>query len=285
MEKNLNTEAKSQRGKMRSLDTNGEGKFARFGKIQKGIFIVPSLITSAAFFCGFFAMVSSIKGDFYTAAWAIILAIFLDGLDGRVARAMGATSDFGVQYDSLSDLVAFGVAPAVLMYNWALHDFGRIGWMAGFLFVICGALRLARFNTQSTEERKSRFVGMPIPAAAGLLAVIVLLTKGAFDLTRVPAILLVITIYVLAILMVSNVTFRNFKGIDLTQRRSFPILLAVILAAFVIVQFPNYMLFAMGIAYAVDGPVVWYMERRDKPWSRLALDFFGLDKQETETPT
>lgn len=280
MNDQIKPESDSLPPKEKESEDTSSGRLERFGRLRKkGIFIIPSLLTSAAFFCGFYAIVASINGQYYQAAWAIIIAMFFDGIDGRVARATGATTEFGVEYDSLSDLIAFGAAPAILMYNWALTPFGRIGWMAAFLFVICGALRLARFNTQSSETRNDCFVGLPIPPAAGLLATIVLLTKGALELNKAPAILVVITIYALALLMVSNIPYRNFKRLDLTRRKGFHILLGVILFVFIIVQFPHYMLFALAVAFVTHGPIEWVWAKRGEPWREKALDLMGIKKQ------
>jgi CDP-diacylglycerol--serine O-phosphatidyltransferase len=239
------------------------GSAPRNGVIRrKGIYIVPSLITSAAFFCGFYTVVASINGDFYYAAWALILAMFFDGMDGRVARLTGATSHFGVELDSLSDLMTFGVAPAILMYNWVLQPFGKIGWMAAFLFALCGALRLARFNTQVAEVKNDRFVGLPIPPAAGLLATIVLLTRGALDVDRAPAVVMVVLVYALALLMVSAVPYRSFKNVRLSRDRPFPALLGVILVVFLIAQFPHIFLFLLAVTYASHGPIEWFFSTR-----------------------
>ena len=254
------------------------GRLAPFGNIRKGIYIVPSLITSASFFCGFYSIVASINGDYYSAAWVIILAIFFDGLDGRIARATGSATAFGVEYDSLSDLISFGAAPGILMYNWVLQPFGRIGWMAAFLFTICGALRLARFNTQTSEVRKDRFVGLPIPAAAGLLAAIVLLTRGALEIDKAPAVLVVITVYIAAFLMVCSIPYRNFKQMDLARRKPFQTLMGVMFAVFVVAQFPHYMLFLMALAFALHGPVEWYIAQRGAPWPKKLLNMVGMDK-------
>lgn len=255
-----------------------EARLAPFGNIRKGIFIVPSLITSASFFCGFYSMIASIQGDYYTAAWVILLAAFFDGLDGRIARATNSTTHFGVEFDSLSDLISFGAAPAILMYNWALQPFGRIGWMAAFLFALCGALRLARFNTQSSEVLKDRFVGLPIPMAGGLLATIVLLTRGALDLDRAPAILIVITTYLAALLMVSNIPYRSFKKMDLSRKKPFHMLVGALLFVFVIAQFPHHLLFAVAVAFTVHGPVEWIVERRNHPWQENLLFLIGMGK-------
>lgn len=244
--------------------------------LRKGIFIVPSLITSAAFFCGFYTIVASINGHYYTAAWAIILAMFFDGIDGRVARATGSTTNFGLQFDSLSDLIAFGAAPAILMYNWVLQPFGKIGWMAAFLFALCGALRLARFNVQSDEAPKDRFIGLPIPPAAGLLATTVLLTRGALEIDKAPAILIMITIYILALLMVSSIPYHNFKHLDLSRRKPFYIFFGVVFIVFIVAQFPHYLLFAMATAYAVHGPLEWLWINRSSSWREKANSLFSI---------
>jgi CDP-diacylglycerol--serine O-phosphatidyltransferase len=234
-------------------------------RFRRGVFIVPSLVTSMAFFCGFYAIVASINADFYKAAWAIILAMIFDGLDGRIARAIGATSNFGVEFDSLSDLMAFGLAPAILTYNWVLQPFGRAGWMAAFLFALCGALRLARFNVQRSGERKDHFVGLPIPMAAGVLATTVLLTHGALEIEKAPGMAILLTVYILALLMVSNIPYRNFKYIDTKKRRSFHLFLGIVLFFFIAALAPHHMLFAMAAAYTLHGPIEAALSRRKSP--------------------
>ncbi|MDH5476875.1 MAG: CDP-diacylglycerol--serine O-phosphatidyltransferase [Nitrospinota bacterium] len=251
----------------------------RLHRFRKGVFIVPSLVTSAAFFCGFYTVVASINGDYYKAAWAIILAMILDGLDGRIARAMGATSNFGVEFDSLSDLMSFGLAPAILMYNWVLQPYGRLGWMAAFLFALCGALRLARFNIQQSDIRKDHFVGMPIPAAAWLLAATVLLTNGALEMEKAPGMVMLATVYTLALLMVSNVPYRNFKYIDTKKRRPFHLFLWIVLFLFIVALFPHHMLFAMAAAYMLHGPVEWFLS-----WRKGADDPTPNPEEETSGP-
>jgi len=224
-------------------------------KFRRGVYIVPSLVTSMAFFCGFYAIVASINGDFYRAAWAVILAMIFDGLDGRIARAIGATSDFGVQLDSLSDLMAFGVAPAILMYNWVLQPFGRAGWMAAFLFALCGALRLARFNIQQSTGSRDHFTGLPIPMAAGALATTVLLTRGALEMDKAPEVAILMMVYILALLMVSNIPYRNFKYIDTKKRRSFHLFFGILSVFFIAALAPHHVLFAMAALYTLHGPV------------------------------
>lgn len=248
----------------------------RMGAMRKGIYIVPSLITSAAFFCGFYAIVSTTKGDFYLAAWLVVLAMFFDGMDGRVARLTGSTSRFGVEYDSLSDLVAFGVAPALLMYNWALAPYGRVGWIGAFFLVLCGALRLARFNTQVAEVRKGRFVGLPIPVSAGFVVSMVLLTQGALGLESIPGYVAIPVVYILAFLMVSNIPYRSFKNFDLARTKPFHVTLGVILIAVIVAQFPHTSLFALALIYVVHGPIEWWIESRSLSFADKARSLVGL---------
>src|SRR5512140_2150148 len=183
---------------------------SRSESMRKGIYILPNLFTTGSLFAGFYGIVSGINSDYRTAAiWILVSAVF-DGLDGKVARATGTTSKFGVEYDSLADLVAFGVAPGLLMYFWALKPFGRLGWLAAFLFVACGALRLARFNVQVETVESKRFVGLPIPAAASMVSATVLFfIHMGWSSFKKPAIL--VLIYLLAFLMVSSVKYYSFK--------------------------------------------------------------------------
>src|SRR3989338_10848505 len=149
-------------------------KRPKLSSVKKGVYVLPSLFTTASMFCGFFSIIRSINSfnssvtHFTDAAWAIIIAVFFDGIDGRIARLTKTTSRFGVEYDSLSDLLSFGIAPAILMYVWGLKPYGRLGWLAAFLYFVCGALRLARFNTQNPSNAKRYFKGLPIPCAAGM---------------------------------------------------------------------------------------------------------------------
>ena len=143
---------------------------ARHENLRKGVYILPNLFTTGTLFAGYYSIVSAMNGQYEKAAWFILIATVFDGLDGQVARMTNTTSRFGVEYDSLADLVAFGVAPGLLMYSWALTTFGKLGWLAAFLYVVCGALRLARFNVQVETVESKRFVGLPIPSAAWMVA-------------------------------------------------------------------------------------------------------------------
>ncbi|MBI5178428.1 MAG: CDP-diacylglycerol--serine O-phosphatidyltransferase [Nitrospinae bacterium] len=228
-------------------------------RLRKGIFILPSLITTFSFFSGFYALIAAFNGLYYNAAVAIILAALFDFLDGKVARLTNTTSQFGMEYDSLSDLMSFGIAPGFLVYSWALQPFGRIGWMAAFLYVICGALRLARFNTlAATGKASGRFVGLPIPAAAMVIASMIIMTKDLLLLEKLNPFILVGTVYVLAFLMVSNVRYFSAKQLDFHRRRPFGILVFMVLSVYILAVIPELMLFIVAIGYAASGPVEWF---------------------------
>ena len=177
----------------------------------RGIYILPNLLTTASLFSGFYAIIAAINGRFEAAALAILISLVLDGLDGRVARMTQSASGFGLQYDSLADLVAFGVAPGILVYLWALQPFGRFGWVAAFLFVVCGALRLARFNVQIGSIDPRYFNGLPIPAAATMVATAILFYYHLGEWAPSRHIYILAMIYILSFLMVSNIKFYSFK--------------------------------------------------------------------------
>jgi CDP-diacylglycerol--serine O-phosphatidyltransferase len=200
-------------------------------RLRRGVYIIPSLFTLANMFCGYACIIYSIRGEYYMAAPFIGFAIVLDMLDGRIARLTGSASEFGVQFDSLADVISFGVAPAILAFQWGLASLGRLGWAAAFLFVTAAALRLARFNIQSGSVDKRYFVGMPSPAAAGVPAATVFAYPyGLHDVREaLPALLMVV---VPALLMVSTIRFRSFKTFDLQKRRPFRVL--ILFAAFLI---------------------------------------------------
>ena len=224
-------------------------------KFKKGVFIVPSLLTIFNVFCGFYAIVAAINGRFYEAAWAIIVAGFFDILDGRVARLMHSSSEFGVQLDSLADLISFGLAPSILIYMWELKPFGRLGWMAAFLFVLCAVLRLARVNTQQAKFVKSNyFIGLPTPAAAGFIATTVIVTRDIFSIEKLQPFIIVGIAYLLAFLMVSTVKYRNFKNFDLRDKKPFRIFLFSVLTIYIIAAIPQVALFLIAVVYLLSGP-------------------------------
>ncbi|AFY00180.1 CDP-diacylglycerol--serine O-phosphatidyltransferase [Bdellovibrio bacteriovorus] len=227
---------------------------AKAQRLAMYIYILPNLMTTGNLFSGFFAVIQSIKGNYLYAAYAIVVAAVFDQLDGRLARLTRSTSKFGAEYDSLCDLVSFGMAPGVLLFLWALQPFGRLGWVACFLFVACGALRLARFNVQANVVEKNYFQGLPIPMAAGIVASSVLAFQ---DLELEPLGnygLLVMTI-LLALVMVSNFRFRSFKDLDLKERLPFRYLILGVGVLVVVALRPEVMLFVLFMAYAVLGAV------------------------------
>lgn len=222
--------------------------------MRKGIYILPNLFTTGSLFAGFYGMVATIGGDFRNAAiWILVSSIF-DGLDGKVARATGTTSKFGVEYDSLADVVSFGVAPGLLMYAWALKPFGRIGWLAAFLFVVCSALRLARFNVQVNTVESKRFVGLPTPAAASIVSATVLFFHS-FGFNSYKRIAILLLIYFVAFLMVSGFRYYSFKDPELIKRQPFGFLVLAVLLLIIIAAEPVLMLFVLFIGYMFSGPV------------------------------
>jgi len=223
-------------------------------RLSRGLFILPTLFTVGNLFCGYLSVWCSIRGTFDTAAILIIVAAVLDMLDGRIARLTNSASRFGEEYDSLADLVSFGVAPAVLAYAWGLADFHRLGWMASFLFVVCGSMRLARFNIQTRVVDKKYFIGLPIPAAAGTIATLVLATPERLVDQVWMAGLLALTV-VLSYLMISTLRYRSFKDLDLKRQRRAWILPVIALIFAVIAYRPAAALLAMALVFAASGPV------------------------------
>src|SRR5262245_60794031 len=223
--------------------------------LRKGVYILPNLITTAGLFAGFYSIIASLRGEFLIAAVAIMAANVFDVLDGRVARVTHTTSRFGIEYDSLCDLVAFGVAPGILVYRWALEPWGTFGWLAASLYVTCGALRLARFNVQLDNVEKRHFIGLPIPAAAEVVASTVMLYYffGGEGATYRHLIVLMM-VYALAALMVSNIRYFSFKEIAIHRRQPFWVLIAVILALKLFIAEPQICLFAIFFLYAASCP-------------------------------
>jgi CDP-diacylglycerol--serine O-phosphatidyltransferase len=237
-------------------------------KMKRGVYILPNLFTTGNLFCGFWAVVAVFQEKFFYAAIAILLASVFDALDGKVARLSGATSKFGVQYDSLADLVSFGVAPALLAISWALRPYGRFGWLAAFLFVVCGALRLARFNVQSSSGETKYFKGLPIPAAASMIALTILLYLRLIETDWVKDIVILVMIYVLAFLMVSTIRYQSFKELGLAKRKPFSIFIFVVLSMIVIVMEPVIVLFVFALAYVCSGPAAMVIPWRKKKFVR-----------------
>jgi len=255
------------------MDNEAEQLSSRRKSLRKGVYILPNLITSASLFGGFYSIIAALDGHFEYAAWAILVSAVLDGLDGRVARLTGTTSRFGVEYDSLADLVAFGLAPGILIFTWALRPFGRYGWLAAFLYVVCGALRLARFNVQIGTIESKRFNGLPIPAAAALVATTVLMFftigRGQEMAKHITVLALV---YLLAFFMVSNVKFYSFKELNLSQRKPFRMLVGLILLGIVVAAEPTIMLFVLAFGYVVSGPITTLIDRRKRRLTMMVVD-------------
>jgi len=231
---------------------------------RRGVYILPNLITTAGLFSGFYSIICAFHADFFSAAVAILVANIFDGLDGRIARLTHSTSRFGIEYDSLSDVIAFGVAPGILVYRWALEPWGSWGWLAASLYVACGALRLARFNVQYENVEKRNFIGLPIPAAAEVIAATVLLYYrfGGEGETHTHALILLMT-YALAGLMVSNLKFYSGKDINLRKSVSFSVVVGItfgLVALFMVSSTLPEMLFLLFLGYGLSGYVIWAYE-------------------------
>ena len=235
------------------------------GQRRRGIYLLPNLFTTAALFAGFYAIVAAMNNRFEAAAVAVFIAMLLDGIDGRVARLTNTQTDFGAEYDSLADMVSFGMAPALVMYQWALSDLGKLGWLAAFIYTACAALRLARFNTQVGIADKRYFQGLPSPSAAAIVAGMVWSGEEVFELAgkTVEEVAFVLTIMA-GVLMVSNIRYHSFKGINFKERVPFVAILLAVLVIVVVSSNPPVMLFGGFLIYAISGPVltVVYLRRR-----------------------
>lgn len=247
-----------------SIDTlidDHEEEVSEGGKTvrRQGVFLLPNLFTTGALFCGFYAVVAAMRGDFETAPIAILFALVFDGLDGRVARLTNTSSKFGAEYDSLADMVSFGVAPALVTFSWALGDLGKAGWSAAFIFVACAALRLARFNTRVGVADPNYFMGLASPAAACILACTVWVCQdqgwvGANLPAELAAGVALLTA-VVAVLMVVDVPYHSFKGFDLHGRVPFVVIFLVVLGFGLVTVDPPKILLLASLIYAVSGPI------------------------------
>lgn len=228
---------------------------------RKGIYLLPNLVTTGALFSGFYAIVAAMNDKFEIASIAVFVAMILDGLDGRVARLTNTQSEFGEQYDSLSDLISFGLAPALVMYQWAfvdMHEFsltwGKVGWMAAFIYVACAALRLARFNVQHDVVDKRFFIGLPSPSAAAIVAGMVWMLHDfgiSGSSVQIPALILIVCT---GLLMVSNIKYNSFKDYDFKSKVPYLAILAVILVFALIAIDPATVLFVVFFIYVLSGP-------------------------------
>jgi len=239
--------------------------------MKKGIYILPNGLTLIGMFAGFYAIVMAINGNYVLASWAVIVAIVFDSLDGFVARLTGSATRFGIELDSLSDLVAFGVAPAVIIYLSSIRSFGRPGWVAAFMFVACGALRLARFNVQMVTTEKRYFMGVPIPAAAFVLVSLIIFANER-GLDSDGSLFVLILTFALALLMVSTLRYHGAKEINFTKRKPFWLLVAIVLVLVIIAIHPQIALFSFAIIYIAVGIIenIYLFMRRRKEKSHEA---------------
>jgi CDP-diacylglycerol--serine O-phosphatidyltransferase len=235
---------------------------------RKGIYLLPNLLTTGGLFAGFYSIVASIDGNFQAAAWGIFAAMFLDGLDGRVARLTSTASEFGKEYDSLADMVSFGLAPAIVTYQWGVERlaeygaiWGRLGWLAAFLYVAAAAFRLARFNTNVVPDKRF-FQGLASPAAAtGVAAMVWLATH--YGIEGLTALVAGISITALAgLLMMSRFAYLSFKDVSAGKRVRFANLLLIPLVIIVIAVEPQVTIFVLFLVYASSGPAAWFWHRR-----------------------
>jgi len=233
---------------------------------RQGIYLLPNLFTTAALFAGFYAVIAAMRGDFESAPIAILFALVFDGLDGRIARLTNTSSKFGAEYDSLSDMVSFGVAPALVMFSWALGDLGKFGWSAAFIYVACAALRLARFNTQIDTADKNYFTGLASPAAACVIVSIVWVCNDlgwvGESLPYEVSLLMAILTAGVGFLMIANFPYYSFKGIDFRGRVPFVVMIAVVLVFGLVTVDPPRILMLAFLAYAASGPVMQVVKRR-----------------------
>jgi CDP-diacylglycerol--serine O-phosphatidyltransferase len=234
--------------------------------MKKGVYLLPTSLTLCSMFFGFYSILASLKGNYIHAAWAIMFATIFDGLDGWVARLTHTTTKFGIELDSLSDLVAFGVAPAVMLYKWGLFLFGRIGWAAAFLFMVCGALRLARYNIQMGSTESKAFTGMPIPGAAAVVATLVIFYHEMWEITPDKNYFILLLTVFLSVLMVSTLRFHGAKELNLGKRKPFSILVGIVIVFAFIVVHPQIALFLFAMLYLIGGiienSILFYRKRK-----------------------
>ncbi len=255
-------------GALREVAPHGARKFRR-----KGIYLLPNLLTTGALFAGFYAIVAAINGRYESAAISIFVAMVLDGMDGRIARMTNTQSDFGAEYDSLSDMVSFGLAPALVVYEWILVDLGKIGWLGAFVFTAAAALRLARFNTQASMADKRYFQGLPSPAAAAVIAGVIWFFESYSLRSHIVAmpVLFGLTI-AMAVLMVSNIRYSSFKQFDLRGRVPFVAVLAIVLGFVLISIDPAAILALFFVGYAASGPLMTLLQIRRHRRERRAAE-------------
>ena len=226
--------------------------------MTKGVFLLPNLITSLSLLSGFYSIINSIEGKYWIAGWLIIASIFFDGIDGKVARLTNTSSKFGIEYDSLSDLIAFGAAPSVLSFKWFLIGYGRAGWAAVFVYLLGAALRLARFNVQRNSVEYNKFMGLPSPAAAGtVVSFLFIMTEFSFESAIIGKIMLALII-ITGLLMVSNIGYFAMKDFSIFKRRAFESLVLLLLVLIIIVTKPVESLFTIFFLYSFVSPLLYF---------------------------
>lgn len=238
----------------------GPRAVARRRRLRRGIYLLPSAFTMGNIFLGFWAVILGLRGEFGVAGLAVATAAVLDGLDGRIARLTGTESEFGREFDSLADVLTFGMTPALLAFLWGLHEFPRVGWLVPLFFVACGATRLARFNVQTKVIDKRYFAGLPIPAAAGTVASVLFFDPERDWRTWMAAGLLV-AMGLIGFLMVSTIRYRSFKQVDLRRRRSYRAALVLAAILLLIAWNPHVVLVALALTYTLSGPLEWGVHR------------------------
>lgn len=250
-------------GKVRLLRRRGKPRVTlrqrmRSDQFRRGVYLIPSLFTAGNLMCGFFAITATFHGHYVNAALLILLSNVFDGVDGYVARLTRTTSQFGVEFDSLADVVAFGVAPAVLVYLWALEPWDTWGWLAAATFCVCGALRLSRFNVQAQGAVKNHFVGLPIPAAAqGISSSVILYYHMGYAGTPTRHLTFLLVTYGLALLMVSNIPYFSLKNNDMRKRHPEWMLLSGLILITLIIAEWHVMFFTIVLLYTLSGPLLW----------------------------
>lgn len=241
---------------MRGTLMNRTRTLMKEGKRKRGVYLIPNLLTTGNLFSGLFSILAVFNANYMAAAIAILVAVVFDMLDGKSARWTNSTSQFGVEYDSLADLVSFGVAPGLLIYSWALSGHGMVGSAVMFAFVACGALRLARYNVMNVTSESKYFTGLPIPAAASVVATLVVFDHHIVRMgAEVKPLLILIMTLVLAFLMVSTIKYRSFKDLKFKDGHHFNYFVWVILALMLVVAWPQVMLFVVFAGYALSGIV------------------------------
>ena len=254
--------------------------------IRRGVYLIPNLLTLGALFSGFYAIIAGMSGNFNEAGWAILIASVFDGLDGRVARMTGTQSAFGAEFASLSDMVSFGMAPALIVFSWALSSLGNMGWAASFIFMSCAALRLARFNVQLGTADKRFFVGLQSPVAAGFVTFMVW-AGFKYEIEVTPAIaysMAVITVFA-GLLMISNYRYFSFKEMHLKGTVPYVVFVLLVGLLVLVAQYPHEVLLAMCVTYASSGPVGWLYRRQFKkgqPGAKSKPDI-GIEKPKAKS--